>query len=169
MTPLLSWQVYPMSNKMILLAGCCLVIGIVSDAATCKAVPRESEKHLSQAIAEARRGIEAAEIRLRLYEKVEYPRQLRKLEHRITLAGAEVDRLRILLAEYKQITYRTVPEPLIITRQVTELALLEAELELRNLREENITLIRYHSDQCRLHELEVESAKALLRSLLNQL
>lgn len=168
-SPSLLVQVLLMLKKMILLIGCCVGISILTDATTCEAVPREAEKQLSQAIADARRAIEAAEIRLRLYENVEYPRQVRKMEREIALTSAEVDRYRELLAEYKQITYRTIPEPLIVTRQSTELALLEAELRLKDLREENLALIRFHADQHRLYELEIESAEARLRALLSQL
>lgn len=156
-----------MFNKLLLIAvTCCPFTGVVSDASQAQAVPHEVESQTASAIADARRAVEAAQLRLRLYERVEYPRQQRRLDAEITLTATEVDKYRKLLAEYKQISSRTIPDPLILTRQTTELALLAAELKLKDLREENRLLWQYHTDQCRLFELEVDAARSQLLRLL---
>jgi len=143
----------------------CLYYGLLSDAAKAQGVPPKAEKQLAAAIADARRAVEVAQLRLRHYDRVEYPRRQRQLEADIAMTVAEVAKYRALLAEYKQISFRTIPEPLIISRQTTELALLGAELRLRDLRDENLLLIRYRSDQYRLYQLEVEAAQDNLRRL----
>jgi len=139
---------------------CALLAGQVGAAEEGPDVARERE------VAAARRQVEAAELRLRRYVRVEHPLKLRTLESQIKLTQIEVDRLRELLAEYEQIAKNTVPAPLIVSRHAAELALTAAELRLADLDEERLLLARYHADQRRLYELDLESAQAALATLL---
>ena len=147
-----------------------LVVGVspgpLSSAALAQNLTPGDEARLASAIDEARRQIDLAQLRLRVYERVEYPRRLRQLNAEIALVAAEVERNRVLLAEYQRISRNTIPDPLIVTRQATELALLAGELKLRDLREENHLLARGFDEECRFRQLEVESARAELRRLL---
>jgi hypothetical protein len=144
--------------------GWLLSIGALLPAGLALAAP-PAQTEQEMALAAAARDVEMAGLRLRRYVKVEHPLKLRELETQRTLKRVEIEKLKALLAEYNQITHRTIPEPFIVTRQATELALLEAELRLANLDEEQLLLERYHSDQTRLYELDLEAAVARYRQL----
>ncbi len=127
-------------------------------------LPAGAEELATDLVA-AQRALEVAELRQRRYEQLEYPLALRRLESAITLTKAEMAALEASLAEYEQFDKFTGSSPLFHTLQRTRLALVEARLRLDDLQEEKRLRMRLHGDQCRLHELEVEAARARLAAL----
>src|SRR5262245_26161550 len=82
------------------------------------------------AIAGATREVEYAKLRLSLYERDEYPRQLGNLDRAIELAKARVESWERRVKEYEQFTAFRIGQPLFWTLEQTRLELLENELAL---------------------------------------
>ena len=116
-------------------------------------------------IAAARRQLETAQLRLRLYERDDHPRALHRLEREIELAQAHVESYQRRVKEYEQFEKLQYSSALFLTLEQTRLALRQAELKLEELQEERFLLLRHHSTRRRLFALEVESATARLASL----
>ena len=55
-------------------------------------------------LADAKRAVEAARLRLRLFERVDYPLRLQELDGRLQLTRAEIESLRRRIAEYERST-----------------------------------------------------------------
>lgn len=130
--------------------------------AICAAPPAPAE---SDALSTARRDLEVAQLRARIYERMEAPLLARRLDHQIELATLQVDLLKRRLKEYEPLTRFTHSSPLLITLEESRLNLLEAELRLDQLKEERLLRMRYHGDLLRLHELTAGSALQRVRQL----
>jgi hypothetical protein len=117
------------------------------------------------ALRSARRDVEMAQLRLRRYELVDFPLQLRKLDSRIKLLEAEQDVWRERVREYQQFDKWVGSNPVLITLADARLSLLQAETELDDARQERHVLQEQHQSDCRLLELEVEAAEDRLRAL----
>jgi hypothetical protein len=143
--------------------GLCFVLGAalaVSSSATFAGEP--------EMIAAARRQLELAQLKLRLYERDEYPRQLGNVERAIVMAKAEVESFRRRVREYEQFDKFTNPGPLLTSLEDARLCLVDAELKLRGLDDERFLLIRSRSDRTRIYQLEIEAAAAQFNALLQQ-
>lgn len=116
-------------------------------------------------VAAAERAVELAQLRLRRYARVEYPLKLRKLESEIKLTEAELGVHQDRVAEYERFEKNAYSSPLFFSLQQARLALVESELRLADLGEEKLLLVRYHTDQCRLYELELEEARERLEAV----
>ncbi len=124
----------------------------------------EAQPPVREAARTARRDVEIAELRLRLYVRVDFALRLRRLDSEIKLTEAEAASIKRILEQYRPLE-RLRPSPLLGTRERTKLQLLETELRLKDLRAERLLLRRYHPDQRRLFELEAERARDRERSL----
>ncbi|MCA9270534.1 MAG: hypothetical protein KDA41_18760 [Planctomycetales bacterium] len=118
------------------------------------------------AISAARRGVEMAEIRMRLYERDEYPQQLHRLDRQIALAKARCESGRRRVAEYEQFDKFKYSGPLFTSLEDARLAVVEFELQTRELEESRVLLEQSHADRRRLMQLELDDANARLRALL---
>ncbi|WP_146117824.1 MULTISPECIES: hypothetical protein [Pirellulaceae] len=107
--------------------------------------------------------IEAAQLRIKLYEGQEYPLQRRLLDSKIKVAKARIESLERQLNEYEQFTKFKYSGPLFGQLEFVKVAHVEAEEELKNLNEEKALLQRFHQDKVRLMELELEMLKRSLR------
>jgi hypothetical protein len=141
---------------------CCLAIV----AACFTALTAEAQDNSYLAARDcARRALEKAKIELRLYEQVEYPRERRRLDAEIRLTEAEIAIFRQRVRDCRPFdrfsTGGAVTGPL----QDLKLSVLEAELRLNDLRAERNALIRFHSDQYRLLELDVYEARVRVAEL----
>ncbi|MCA9240915.1 MAG: hypothetical protein KDA37_11980 [Planctomycetales bacterium] len=132
---------------LVLLAATCL----------CSANPASGETLL-----DANRRVEMAQIRLRLYEQVEYPTQRRQLTHELRVAEAEVASLKRLLQEYEPFDRFSTGRALVLTIESTRLSLLRAELRRDDFKRQLSDLQRFHVDRLRLLMLELEEARACL-------
>ncbi len=110
----------------------------------------------------ARRALVEAKIELRLYQRVEYPRERRRLDAEIKLTQAEVDIYRERQRDYRAYERASNGGAFKKPGQDVRLCLLEAELRLKNLQAERNALIRFHSDRARLLELKVYDARMLV-------
>jgi hypothetical protein len=131
-------------------------------AQTVELLPGQS---LDDALLAARRDLEVANIELRLYRQVEFPRKRREFDAQVKIVLAEVDSFKRLVREYKSFNVSRYSNAFLFSRQRAELALLDAELRLKNLREERSAFRRFHTDHCRLYELKVEAARARVLAL----
>ena len=120
---------------------------------------------VAAAVADAQRAVEIAQLRLRLYEREEYPKKRRALDRGIELAQAHLDSAKRRVKEYEQFDKFKYSAPLFISLEDARLTVIELELKLQELRQERFLLIRHHSDRCRLYQLEVEAAAAALKAL----
>jgi hypothetical protein len=93
---------------------------------------------------------------------------MRHLDAAIRLTEAEVDVLQERLRHYRRIDEFRYQRPLLETVQNAELALLEAELRLKGLRDDRLALRRSFSDRCRLMELHIVAARARLIELVRE-
>ena len=107
----------------------------------------------------ARRDLELAKLELRHYWQVEYPRQQRHLNAGIELTSAEIRNFQVRLRAYRPFSRFSTGDPFMFTIQETQMCLREAELRLRDLWAERNALVRFHSDQWRVLELQVHEAR----------
>jgi hypothetical protein len=113
-------------------------------------------------LAEALHELEVARLRLRLYERVDYPLRLQELEADIRLAEAEVASFRRRMAEYDRFDDTRA---LFATRENTRLQLLSMELRLKNLKQERVLLQIHNRDERRLRQLLVEQGERRVAAL----
>lgn len=111
----------------------------------------------------ARRDLELAQMDLRHYWQIDFPRQQRYLNAAIELTKREIRDLQVRLRQYQPFTRFSTGDPFMITIQNTQMCLREAELRLRDLWAERNALVRFHADQYR--ELELRVLQARLRVL----
>ena len=100
--------------------------------------------------------IEAARLRIKLYEGQEYPLQRRILNSKINIAKAHIESLERQHTEYQQFTKFKYSAPLFGQLEHVKVGLVEAEENLKNLIEEKSLLERFHQDRMRLLELELQ-------------
>jgi hypothetical protein len=110
---------------------------------------------------------EMRDLEWRLYECVDFPLRVRRLDTEIKIAEARLKSLEKLLAEY--MTFQKFSpgdgNPLTLTVEDTRLQILEAKLRLADMREERLLLDRYKDDQRRLFDLrrETDGVRAKIR------
>ncbi len=114
---------------------------------------------LQSARASARRALEAANLELRLYLQVDYPREQRHLDADIQIAEAENKAYEDRLREYHSFDSFSTGRPLLYPMQDLRICLLQAQLRLDDLRAERNALVRFHSDRWRLLELRALEAR----------
>ena len=107
----------------------------------------------------ARRDLEVAQMELRNYWQVEYPRQQRHLNAALQITEAEIRDYKAQLREWGYFSRYSTGQPFTITTQNVKMCLLDAELRLRDLWAERNALVRFHSDQWRMLELKVHDAR----------
>lgn len=100
--------------------------------------------------------IEAARLRIKLYERQEYPLQRRLLNAKIKVAKAEIESLKRQREEYEQFTHFKFSAPLFGQLEHVKVAQVEADEHLKSLIEEKALLERFHQDRMRLLELELK-------------
>jgi hypothetical protein len=113
----------------------------------------------------ALREVELAQVRMRLWERLDYPLQQRRIESERKLVEAQIDSLKRRLAEYEQFTKFKYSAPLFYSLEEARVQLVAAQAQRDNLREEAVLLLKNRGDLRRLQELEVEAAKARLRAI----
>src|SRR4051812_14482209 len=86
------------------------------------------------AIAAARRKHEIAALRLRQFERAEYPLALRRIENDLKIAEAERDVQQRRIKEYGDNGVFKYSEAFLVTLQEAKLALLRAELKIDELK-----------------------------------
>jgi hypothetical protein len=112
-------------------------------------------------------GQELRDLEWRLYERVDFPLRVRRIDTEIKIADARLKSLQKLLAEY--MTFQKFSpgdgNPLNLTVEDTKLQILEVKLRLENLREERLLLDRYKDEQRRLFDLrrDADAARAKVR------
>jgi hypothetical protein len=112
-----------------------------------------------------RRELESANLELRHYLQVEFPRMRRQLDAQIQLTEAEVRVLQARLREYRPFNKFSTGNPLSVTIQHTQMCLLDAELRLADLRAERNNMIRFRSDQWRVLEMRAFDVRMRLAEL----
>jgi hypothetical protein len=113
----------------------------------------------------ARRDLELAKMELRHYWQVEYPRQRRHLNAAIELTEAEIRDYRERLRAYRPFDRFSTGQPFLVTIQELRMCLRDAELRLLDLWAERNALVRFHSDQWRLLEMQVHDARLRVAEL----
>jgi hypothetical protein len=101
--------------------------------------------------------LEIARLRFKLYERVDYPLRQRQLHSEITLLEARVASMR---RRVKDLDRFRGAEALFTTIEDARLALLEAELGLRDREHELMLLELHNQDERRLRQLLIEEAAA---------
>ena len=117
-------------------------------------------------IAAARRAVQHAESRLRLYNLVEYPRQLRTLDREIRLAKALLESARRRVREYEQFDKFRYSKPLFVSLENARLLELETRLRVEALQDERLHLWRTRSARQFELQTELDFAKRQLSQLL---
>ena len=147
-----------MSAHPILRNGLCVLVAVVGISAASAA---DSDERLAM----VRRAKEMAEIRLRQFERVEYPLTLRRIENEIKLSEAELAVQKQRIREYGENSVFKYSEAFFVTLQEAKLAALRAELHIDSLKSERLLLEQNRSDRCRLLQLEIDAADDELRML----
>jgi hypothetical protein len=137
----------------VIMRCCVFVLLLVSLAAPLFAAPPEDI------------ATELRDLEWRLYERVDFPLRVRRLETEIKLAETRLKSLEKLLVEYQSFQKFSTGNPLTLTVEDTRYQILELKLRLENLREERLLLDRYKDDQRRLFELRraSDSVRAKVR------
>ena len=99
--------------------------------------------------------VEAARLRLKLYEGQEYPLERQTLDSKIRVTKARIDSLDRQLEEYQQFTKFKHSGPLFGQLEFVKVAKVEANEDLKNLTNEKSLLERFHQDRVRLMQLEL--------------
>lgn len=118
-----------------------LVLAFLACASLTSAAPKESTE------------AEIRDLEWRLYERVEFPTRIRRIESELKIGEARLKSLEKLLAEYQSFQKFSTGNPLTLTVEDTRLQILELKVRIDDLREERSLLERYKSDQRRLFEL----------------
>lgn len=139
-----------------------LAIAVMSSASS---AARADDESFQVARINAHRALAIAKMDLRMYEQVEYPRQRRDLNARITLNEEEIKLLKWRIREYDPFNRFSTGQPLSYTLQETRMCLLAAELLQRDLWAERNALMRFHGDQWRLLAFNVQEARAQVIAL----
>lgn len=105
--------------------------------------------------ASSRADEEIARLRAKLFERVDYPLLMRRLDSDIELAKAEIQMHQKVLFELERL-HRMAHEskPFLVTIEELKLKRLAAELRLDDLEAERCLLQKYQRDERRLRELE---------------
>jgi len=109
---------------------------------------------------DAQNDREIAALELRLFERLDYPLRLHKLEREIALTEARLASHRRRVAQYEQFTKFKYSSPMFVTLEEARLAVVELEMTLENLQEEKSLLIRHRPALRRLLELRMKTANA---------
>ncbi len=111
----------------------------------------------------ALREVELAQIRMRLWERLDYPLRQRQIDSELKLAEAQIESLKRQVSEYEQFTKFKYSSPLFYSLEEARVQLVAAQARRDDLREEAALLLKNRDDLRRLQELEVEAAKSRLR------
>lgn len=133
---------------------------LASPLASAETITLPRGQTIDDALADARRSLEIANLELRLYRQVEFPRKQRQLSSEIQLVSAEIRALQHRVREYKGFHRSRYSAPFLVSLQIAELALLDAELHLKDLRAEQNAHRRFHADHARLFELKAAAARS---------
>lgn len=117
------------------------------------------------ALSAAKRRHEMAELRLRQFERVEYPLTLRRIENELKITEAERDVQQRRIKEYGENSVFKYSEAFLITLQEAKLASLRAELKIDELKNERLVLEQNRDDRFRLLQLEIEATGDEVRAL----
>ncbi len=132
-------------------------LSVVALSLACLAAPPDAA---AQTIYDTQRAVEIAQLRLRLYEQVEHPAELRRVQSDLQFAEAEVTSLKRLLKEYGPMDRFSTGRALMLTIESTRLSLLRCELNRDSLKQQLNALQRWHGDRLRLLRLELAEARA---------
>lgn len=156
---------YPASHGKIVVqfcVACAILLHGACNFATAGSF--EEAQRTAAKISAARQQLELAEHRVRLFERVEQPLRLNKIESEIQFVAAEVASFERREREYAQFNKWKYSSPLFSTIEQTHLSLLAAQLRLQHLQEQRLLMLRYASDERRALQLAVEEAQQQLRS-----
>ena len=151
-----------MSQSLTMFRPQSLLVTTLLVLATGAACSAETPTRTPDPLADAKRAVEAARLRLRLFERVDYPLRLQELDGRLQLTRAEVESLRRRIAEYERFDGS---KAVFLTLEETRLQLLEAELRWKQLDQERLLLQLHYKDERRLRQLLIEQAEQSVRTL----
>ncbi|PHS03250.1 MAG: hypothetical protein COA78_18755 [Blastopirellula sp.] len=138
----------------------CMVLLLFASLAACLTVATAEPRQANRT--PASRQLEMARLRLRIYERQEYPLKRRKLSSEIEMTKAELKSLERRQKEYSQFTRFKYSAPLFDEIERVHLAELGTKLRLNDLIAEKSLLERYHADRLKLMRLELEAAEEIL-------
>jgi hypothetical protein len=124
----------------------------------------QNQASLPERIA-ARRELAIAQLELRNYWQIEYPRQRRELNLAIELTQAEIDGNRDQQEALRPFTRFTIGEPFPLTVANLRVCRKAAELRLNNLQAERNSLIRFHGEDFQILEMKVQAARQRVADL----
>lgn len=120
-------------------------------------------------IAAARRQLEIAQLKQRIYENDEYPRLLSEVERAIEMAKAELESFKRRVIELEHFEEFVHSPPFFLSREEARLDVLRGDLRLRSLEDERFRMLRTRGDRVRLYQLEIDAAAAQLNALIQKL
>ena len=154
-----------MTSSLILALG--LLAGVADSAEPRQEklpVPPKSSDSLAD-LAQRQRLLQIAKIELRLYERVEHPTRIRRLETEAKLARAEHESAVRLFRKYDSYHRSKYSNPFLVTLESARLAVTETKLRLDELKQEKCLAVQFHPDRLRLFQLRVEAAEEALKAV----
>ena len=106
-------------------------------------------------MAQAFRALEEARLRLRLFERVDYPLRLQEVDAQIKLTRAEVESFQRRIAEYERFDGSGA---VFLELENVRLMLGAGRLRLQNLERERLLLQLHFKDERRLRQMQVDAA-----------
>ena len=137
------------------------LLGLASFYCTSTASAAERD----DALAAAKRKQEITELRLRQFERVEFPLAIRRIENDLKITEAERDVQQRRIKECGPSSIFKYSEAFLVTLQEARLAALRAELKIDELKNERLLLEQNREDRCRLLQLEIDAAADEIRAL----
>ena len=107
---------------------------------------------------QAARRVERAVLRLELFDRVEHPTAVRRLEDAIAVTRARVALHQRQVAEYSRFDKVLYSKPLFLSLELAKLNLVAARTDLDLLQREKLLIMQHRSQHRRLRQLEVDSA-----------
>ena len=106
-------------------------------------------------MAQAFRALEETRLRLRLFERVDYPLRLQEVDAQIKLTRAEIESFRRRIAEYERFDGSGA---VFLELENVRLMLGAGRLRLQNLERERLLLQLHFKDERRLRQMQVDAA-----------
>ncbi len=151
------------------IASLCLLLLLSSSATVRAEEDAEDRSVIAPELVEAHYALVSARRQARDYQFVTLPAARRALDHQKRLAQAEIQILRGRLRAYHPFLRVGEYSPVRTAAESHRLSLLAAEGRLRQLRDDQIALMRTSRRQLGLYNLEVLHAAARLTQLRREL
>ena len=146
-----------MMSRTISASGVAILFLIAASGAAQRPAPRHRVARL-RAPQEAARRVERAVLRLELFDQVEHPTAVRRLEDETAVTRARLAMHQREVAEYSRYDKVLYSKPLFLSLELAKLDVVAARTQLESLQREKLLIVQHRSQRRRILQLEIDSA-----------